>query len=480
MDASLYRALLLIVFVVLLTAEFQLQDAAERGKLKWKRRYMPYIFSFLLPLCVVLALLQALLALDLYGGKLLFGEFSTIALHLCFYQLLLLLLLPFLRRWISARACAALWLLPNYFFLLQSSWMLPDQPQWIVTLPSWLPAVAGGIWAAGFVLVLGCKIVQHLLYRRRLLASAATVEEPDILALWETACRGIGAEASVYPLLRSSQVKTPLSIGFFSHTIRVILPEADYTTEELWLIFRHELVHLGRNDSGTKFFMTFCTALCWFYPISWIAMARSADDLELSCDETVLLHEPPDMRSAYAKLLLSTAGENRGFTTCLSVTAQALRYRLRNILTNKKRRLGGAVVGLFLTLLAATLGIVGFATECVPATAVFFGDSALQVEKITMIGEDDAIYLCTDVVAWIDYFATIKVQEALWDVQKAPGTERIVLLENTDGSSLSLYAYGSDFSLRWTKAGVSHERNYHAPDGIDWGYLHSFWKPMAS
>lgn len=35
--------------------------------------------------------------------------------------------------------------------------------------------------------------------------------------------------------------------------------------------------------AGSKL-LTFCTAICWFCPLMWIAKRRSAEDLELSCD----------------------------------------------------------------------------------------------------------------------------------------------------------------------------------------------------
>ena len=63
----------------------------------------------------------------------------------------------------------------------------------------------------------------------------------------------------------------------------------------------------------------------------WMAMERSAQDMELSCDETVLLEADDVTRRRYAGLLLATAGDSRGFTTCLSASASALRYRLRNV-----------------------------------------------------------------------------------------------------------------------------------------------------
>ena len=45
--------------------------------------------------------------------------------------------------------------------------------------------------------------------------------------------------------------------------------------------------------------------------------------------ETVLLDADSSVKRQYAGLLLKTAGDERGFTTCLSASAGALRYRLK-------------------------------------------------------------------------------------------------------------------------------------------------------
>ena len=166
-----------------------------------------------------------------------------------------------------------------------------DVPRWVISIPPWLPALAGGIWIAGFAAVLLWKVAGHLQYRRRLLRQAQPITEPEILAIFESERSAAGKKVPSYRLVRTPAAKTPLSIGFSRRSIRIVLPQRDYTPEELHLIFRHELVHLGRGDSLNKFFMAFCTAMVWFNPLMWVAMSRSADDLELSCDETVLLEE---------------------------------------------------------------------------------------------------------------------------------------------------------------------------------------------
>ena len=159
-----------------------------------------------------------------------------------------------------------------------------------------------------------------------LLTSAEPVMDPGVLRLWEeeqTAFQvkqGYKKDPQPIPLVRSERITTPLTIGLLKNSVCMVLPQKDYTEEEYRLIFQHELTHIGREDNGNKFFLTFCTAMCWFNPLMWIAMRQCAADLERSCDETVLLNADMETKKQYAFLLLKTAGDDRGFTTCLSAS----------------------------------------------------------------------------------------------------------------------------------------------------------------
>ena len=123
-------------------------------------------------------------------------------------------------------------------------------------------------------------------------------------------------------------------------------------------IFRHELQHIRRCDTRTKAFLGFCTAMCWFNPLMWIAKRKVSDDLELSCDEAVLEGSDEKIRRKYAELLLRTAGDGRGYTTCLSAAASSLRYRLKNVITLHRRFAGGVVVGAAMLVLLMGSGSI--------------------------------------------------------------------------------------------------------------------------
>ena len=134
-------------------------------------------------------------------------------------------------------------------------------------------------------MVLTWKTIEHLIFRHRILKPAYPVTSMDILAIWDKVLAEAKMEPSKLQLVISPSVRTPLSIGLLKRTTRVVLPEKDYTTEELELILQHKIVHIAREDAGAKYFLVFCTAMCWFNPLMWVAMRKSAEDIELSCDE---------------------------------------------------------------------------------------------------------------------------------------------------------------------------------------------------
>lgn len=347
---------------------------------KGQKRYVtsiPVLLPIILPFVALLMLLS-------YGGastlRSLLSICFPIFLSICLYYALLLPVLPLLRRRISARTCAALWLLPNYLYYTVYTYMELPEPRWVLSLPVPM-AVVGAVWAVGFCAVLVWKIIGHLVFRHTLLKDARPVEDPDRLALWQEEQLNAGYRENRFPLLVSPAAATPLSVGLFPWAIRVVLPERDYTQEELRLVLRHELVHISREDSAAKFFLAFCTAMCWFNPLMWMAMERSAQDMELSCDETVLLEADDVTRRRYAGLLLATAGDSRGFTTCLSASASALRYRLRNVVHPLRRTSGALLAGAVMFALIMTCGYTSLAYDpTAGAEALFSGGPAGDYE----------------------------------------------------------------------------------------------------
>ncbi len=262
------------------------------------------------------------------------------AADLSLYFLLLLLALPLLRRRFSARLCASLWLVPSFVGVGMNTFLNYRRvPSFVIPLQEELLAALGWVWLAGFLLVFGGRVMGDRRFRRELLTGAYPEEDPEVLAIWREVLLAMDLPWEVR-LLRSPAARSPLSLREGRKKYATVLPERDYTEEELRFLFSHELHHLQRRDIDTKVFLAFCQGLCWFNPLVWLAAAKGSDDLELSCDEVVLAGQDERQRRDYARLLLQSAAEGRGFTTCLSARGKSLRYRLENVLKPRKRRSG--------------------------------------------------------------------------------------------------------------------------------------------
>ena len=173
--------------------------------------------------------------------------------------------------------------------------------------------------------------------------------------------------------------------------MRTVLPERDYTLDQYRLIFRHELRHVQRQDIATKCFYLLCKSLCWFNPLMWVAIRKASADLELSCDEMVVYGAEDDTRREYASLLLESAGDERGLTTCLSASASSLRRRLKGVVAPAERTSGTVVLGLIMAALVLCSGLVGVSTASGTAGELFFPDrEEVSVQSVSVwTGTDD-------------------------------------------------------------------------------------------
>lgn len=438
--------------------------------------YLPYYPAMLLPLFTVMLLVvltpilgvvrAADLSLSIFGG---------LFVHISLYYLVLLALMPHLRDRISARACALLWLIPNLFYLTMQTTVSPPRPWLIIPLPGHGWTLLLWVWLAGLVGVLAFHIVQHLRFRHRILAPAVPATEPLTRYIWEEALKEAGFRNPKYQLVISPEVKTPLSIGLLPRCTRVVLPTRSYTREELYWVIRHEVIHLARQDSWCKFFLLFCTAICWFNPLMWVAMRACAQDLELSCDETVLLFAHQPQRKEYAALLLNTAGDARGFTTCLSASSTTLRRRLEQVLSPAARSSGAVVVGVLFFLAAITCGSVTLSYDTAPAAQVLYsaGDTAQYQADVIHLSPphaqaENTPYTLTDPQAFHDYLSGLSLSR-LMGTYTLPETDCSFFLEGLDNDFLIVISHQV---MEVTELGYdSSPTYYHISQEVDWDYL---------
>ena len=475
-----------LAWVVWDRSERELADRAGREEHE-RPRFLPFGGYYYLPMMMLLyPILGVIVGGAQMAVQLTLCALMRVFLELGVYYVLLMAVMPWLRRWVSARVCAMLWLLPDWIYAFVGRLDLPtDGKKLVLHAPGVLVYVLLGIWAVGAVGVMVWKIGSHLAFRRRILKNTVPVTDRQTLHVWEIELERAWIRKCKWKLMRSDAVTTPLSIGLYNRTTRIVLPMREYTQEELSLILRHEIIHISRGDPEAKLFLTFCTAMCWFNPLMWAAMRKSADDFELSCDESVLLDEPQPVRRQYAELLLQTAGDERGFTTCLSATAGALRYRLKNIMMPGKKRTGAILIGLTLFVLAMCSGYVALAYDAQPGTQRIFDGQDLSAVTVSSVdpwndprGKDGT---CMDEDALKDYLASLQPElytENLDEYASGEQRELTVMFDTPQGRlSVRLLDQAVHVTRLWGGPDL-HTDSYYLQTPTDWAYLDTLIAPL--
>lgn len=220
----------------------------------------------------------------------------------------------------------------------------------------------GWCWAAGTALFLLWQLGSYLALRAKLSRSRRPLTDEAILAVLERESAAAGRQK---PLpVYTAAVGSPMIVGAIKPTL--LLPELELSTEQLSLVFRHELIHYRRRDIWYKLLLMLANAIHWFNPMVWLMVYAADRDLELSCDEAVVAGRDEAYREEYGRCLLAVvrAGMSRRtlFTTNFYSGKKTLKNRLATIFdTTKKHRGTLALAALLLAAAAA-----GSLVACTP------------------------------------------------------------------------------------------------------------------
>lgn len=220
----------------------------------------------------------------------------------------------------------------------------------------------GWCWAAGTALFLLWQLGSYLALRAKLSRSRRPLTDEAILAVLEKESAAAGRQK---PLpVYTAAVGSPMIVGAIKPTL--LLPEMELSTEQLSLVFRHELIHYRRRDIWYKLLLMLANAIHWFNPMVWLMVYAADRDLELSCDEAVVAGRDEAYREEYGRCLLAVvrAGMSRRtlFTTNFYSGKKTLKNRLATILDTTKKRRG--TLALAALLLAAA--VAGSLVACTP------------------------------------------------------------------------------------------------------------------
>ena len=136
-------------------------------------------------------------------------------------------------------------------------------------------------------------------------------------------------------------IDTPFVSGIVKPCIYI--PSAT-TKEEYRYILAHEKMHLQRKDHLYKLAAFAILGLHWFNPFAWIAYLLLCKDMEMACDEAVMLQFGDDCKKEYAKALLDWSADKRLRGVPLAFSEGSVKGRIRNVLRFKKPLIGISIV----------------------------------------------------------------------------------------------------------------------------------------
>lgn len=147
----------------------------------------------------------------------------------------------------------------------------------------------------------------------------------------------------------------------------IIIPKDGIESEDLYYIFKHELIHIKRSDVIYRYIAIFAILIHWFNPLIYFYFYMLSIYCEQSCD-TMLIHnmEKPE-RKKYGELIINMAlYEKKGkqqYRSYFSSSKKNIERRLKNMLKIEKTKTAVKICSLLvsgLILFAGSLTVYAY------------------------------------------------------------------------------------------------------------------------
>ena len=162
----------------------------------------------------------------------------------------------------------------------------------------------GGIWLAGVLVLL-------LLYARQYYKAAAYFgkmrqsSDPDVKAAFQKVC---GETTSRIVVVQTPAVQVPCCMGLIRK--RILIPDKNYTVQELYYIILHEYNHLNNHDILLMQLINILCSLFWWNPFIYLLKKDMSQNIEMRCDQMVVKRISDEERAEYLEVILKEFQES--------------------------------------------------------------------------------------------------------------------------------------------------------------------------
>jgi len=221
------------------------------------------------------------------------------------------------------------------------------------------------IWAVVALAIMIFHVWKHARFLWLVKRWGKPVEDAKILAVLQRVQAERELAGKKVVLKRCGFISTSMVLGFVRPVI--LLPEKEFSIDELELIFHHELIHWKRGDLFVRLLALIALALNWFNPMMYVMNSALQTDCEASCDQAVIASVGSENKRFYAETIMGMVGyrpaDRTALSTCFNESKQGIKTRMEVIMStaDNSKKLALATLGISLLTLVLVAGLVVFA-----------------------------------------------------------------------------------------------------------------------
>ena len=142
-------------------------------------------------------------------------------------------------------------------------------------------------------------------------------------------------------------VVSPFTTGVVGNII--ILPDESLNEKDLKYVIKHEAVHCKNKDILWKILFLAVNIVHWFNPFVWLLRKFAEQDIEIACDEEVIMKSSMETRREYSDVIMTWVGKNGYKGHVLSTGyvhgVRFLKWRFDNIFSSERKNKGIVLIG---------------------------------------------------------------------------------------------------------------------------------------
>ena len=266
------------------------------------------------------------------------------------------------------------------------------------SLPSVVAWVIIGVWVVGTLAFAIRSIVRQKSFRTYLMANGDYSTDRERAVFSEVAKEILKSDSKV-TLRKTDAIEGAVVIGLIHQT--VLIPDDEYTEDELRLIFRHECMHIRNRDLWLKLLVLIYCCIFWWNPFTYLLKSDLDLTLEMKCDLSATKGFSDDQVLMYVETLKNHAVTQNRKKIPFVVSSELVDGKKKDRLTLRISKLlalpSNKAKQITVNVLAAVLFVSVFAASYLVIWQPYFDDvlddEYYEFKEVGKIVDDSNAYL---------------------------------------------------------------------------------------